>query len=111
MSPPDAVPSVASASSTGPALDGKTTLAIARALADPRRYSILKQLAGQSAPVVPCAAMQQCHEISPATLSHHMRELRLAGLVTEIREGRTVSYELCREVVDRYAKQLCSDLL
>ena len=85
--------------------------AITRALADPRRYSILLQLAREPEPVTPCAAMRGCIKISPATLSHHMRELRLAGLVTAVREGRNVSYVLCREVVAAYTDLLRCDLL
>ncbi|RRA48623.1 helix-turn-helix transcriptional regulator [Acidipila sp. EB88] len=92
-------------------LDEKQMLLIARALADPRRYSILKQMACQTGPCTPCASMRDCLEISPATLSHHMRELRLAGLVSESREGRSVSYELCRDVVESYTGTLHRDLL
>ena len=94
----------------GRTLDETQMLLIARALADPRRYFILKQLAGQKSPITPCAAMRECLEISPATLSHHMRELRLAGLVTEIREGRSVSYEICRDVIEAYTNSLHREL-
>ncbi len=93
------------------ALTEKEMQTIARALADPRRYAILKQLAAQSRPVTACAEVRECVEISPATLSHHMRELRLAGLVSEVREGRQVSYELCRGMVEAFAQRLRCELL
>ncbi len=97
-------------SAPSPVLDVDAMMAIGRALADPRRYAILMQLAGH-VPGTPCAVVRECMEISPATLSHHMRELRLAGLVGEVREGRNVSYVLRREVMESYLRQLGNDLL
>lgn len=91
-------------------LDEKAMQAIARALADPRRYTILKQMACHQRPITACSEVRECIDISPATLSHHMRELQLAGLVTATREGRNVSYELCRELVERFTEQLRCDL-
>ena len=84
--------------------------AIARALSDPSRYAILKQLARCDAGT-PCSAVRECVQITPATLSHHMKELRLAGLIQEEREGRNVKYVLCREVLDQYMERLRGDLL
>ena len=91
-------------------LDEEALQAIARALSDPSRYTILKQLARCDVGT-PCSAVRECVEITPATLSHHMKELRLAGLVKEEREGRNVRYVLQGEVLDQYMERLRGDLL
>ena len=91
-------------------LNEEAMQAIARALSDPSRYAILKQLAHCSLGT-PCSAVRECVEITPATLSHHMKELRLAGLIQEEREGRSVKYVLQGEVLAHYMEQLRGDLL
>ena len=91
-------------------LDEEGAQAIARALSDPSRYTILKQL-GDCGAGTPCAQVRESVEITPATLSHHMKELRVAGLIEEKREGRTVRYALCRDVLEQFLDRLRSDLL
>ena len=82
---------------------------IARAIADPRRYEILKQLGGaKDSPS--CTTMCQFVGISPATLSHHMKELETAGLVRPMRDGKFVHYTVCPEVLRAYLDHLKSDL-
>ena len=91
-------------------LDEEGAQQIARALADPRRYTILKSLAAHN-PLSTCAYVRERLDISPATLSHHMKELKLAGLVDEVWEGRNVSYVLCGDVLEEFMKRLRCDLL
>lgn len=82
---------------------------IARAIADPRRYEILRQLSGcKGSPS--CTAMCEVIGISPATLSHHMKELETAGLVRPTRDGKFVHYTLCPDVLSAYLDRLKSDL-
>jgi ArsR family transcriptional regulator len=82
---------------------------IAKALADPRRYEIMKKLGSQSCPT-PCTAMRDCFDISPATLSHHMKELETAGLVHSEKDGKFVNYTPQPQVLQAYLDRLKSDL-
>jgi ArsR family transcriptional regulator len=57
-----------------------------RALGDPTRLEIFRLLAAQSEPVCVCDVVDR-FEVSQPTISHHLRILREAGLVTVSRRG------------------------
>jgi ArsR family transcriptional regulator len=82
---------------------------IAKALADPNRYALLKKI-GEKSCATPCSAMRDCLDISPATLSHHMKELETAGLVRSEKNGKFVNYATRPEVLRAYLNRLKSDL-
>ena len=54
--------------------------------------------------------MRECIDISPATLSHHMKELETAGLVRSTRDGKFMYYKLQTPILRAYLSRLKSDL-
>jgi ArsR family transcriptional regulator len=80
---------------------------ISRALGDPRRFEILKQISACGT-TLPCCDLRGCMPITAATLSHHIKELETAGLITIEREGKFAHFSLCRDVWQAYLDQLAT---
>jgi len=78
--------------------------AINKALSDPQRYDILQLIAGKK--VCTCVELRERCPITPATLSHHLKELESAGLITIARKGKFALPSFQREVWKTYLAQL-----
>ncbi len=89
--------------STSLTLNDEQFHAIARAIADPRRFAIMQQIAETGE--TPCSALNAHECISPATISHHIKELTEAGLIAG---GRTMNLSFCRPVWAAYCKRLAA---
>ena len=64
-----------------------------QALADPVRLSIIRQIAACGEGVCACDFVECC-AVSQPTISHHLRVLREAGVVTSERQGTNIVYSL-----------------
>ena len=71
-----------------------------QALADPVRLSIVRQLVA-CADVCACDFVECC-TVSQPTISHHLRVLREAGIVTSERRGTNIVYALAPEFASRW---------
>ncbi len=80
-------------------------VAIAKALADPVRLQIVALLRRQGAAVCVCD-LQPTFDITQPTLSHHLKRLREAGLVTVERRQQWAYYSLVPERMEVLARWL-----
>ena len=84
-----------------------------KALSDPTRLEIFRLIAAQSAPLCACDIVTRFHLRQP-TISHHLKVLREAGLVTAARQGiwshyspRAQGLDLLRGAADLLAPAEC----
>jgi ArsR family transcriptional regulator len=77
---------------------------ISRALADPRRMEILTRIASEAE--VACAALASESAVSQPTISHHLKELASAGLITPRREAKFCFYRLNRTAWSEYLAEM-----
>jgi ArsR family transcriptional regulator len=85
-------------------VDAEQFQRIAKALADPRRFEILEQIAKQSE--MGCRHLCGCFPVRQATISHHLKELASAGLVESRKDGQFVYYKTRRAVLEDYMSEL-----
>ena len=69
------------------------------ALADPTRLAIVRQLAADTETCA-CDFTASC-DVGQPTVSHHLRVLREAGIVTSDRRGQWIFYHLAPDVAGR----------
>ena len=88
-------------------MDERKIADIFKSLSDENRIRILKLLC--SGEKCACKLLEELN-ISQPTLSHHMKILRDAGIVTGRREGKWTHYSICCEGV-REVRSLMRELL
>jgi ArsR family transcriptional regulator len=71
------------------------------ALADPTRLAIVRELAA-SIETCACDFTATC-DVGQPTVSHHLKVLREAGVVTSERRGQWIYYRLAPDVAERLA--------
>ena len=79
--------------------------ALLKALADPRRFELLERIARNTCPLG-CAEVRAAMPISPATISHHVKELESAGLIDVRHEGKFHFLSLKSGVLEALASTL-----
>ena len=77
---------------------------VSRALADPRRMEILERIANSHE--VACGALASESDVSQPTISHHLKELSVAGLIKPRREAKFCYYRLERKVWADYIAEM-----
>jgi len=73
-----------------------------QALADPVRLSIVRQLIACQDTVCACDFVECC-TVSQPTISHHLKVLRDAGVVTSERRGTNIVYSLAPDIGNLWA--------
>ena len=90
--------------------DRSDDAALFRALGDPHRLTILATLAKAANHVCVCDFVAAL-PLNQPTVSHHLKLLRDAGLVSTERRGTWVYYRLAQDAHERIAAALQSTLL
>lgn len=89
--------------------DFKKLEKIAKALGDVNRLMILDLIARHGG-TGQCAAIQECLNLAQPSVSHHIKILLEAGLITAIKEGRNYKYVLEQENLRNYLQDLHQQL-
>lgn len=79
----------------------KEATQIAKALGEPSRFSIYRQIA--EGDEIYCGEVCEKHALTPGTVSHHLKVLTDLGLITSRKEGLNVYY---RSVTEKFASYL-----
>lgn len=75
------------------AVHSEETITILKALADPTRLDIIRQLACERQGT-PCTKVRGQSSLSQPTMSHHLSKLAEAGVVLERKDGKEKIYEI-----------------
>jgi ArsR family transcriptional regulator len=73
-----------------------------QAMADPVRLAIVRELVACSGSVCACD-FTACCPVSQPTVSHHLKVLREAGVVTTERRGTNIYYDLAPDFAKRWS--------
>lgn len=77
---------------------------ISKALADPQRRAILQKLAMTGK--LNCSDVLAFFDVSQPTVSHHLKELSVAGVVEREKQGQFCYYHVNSDVLSAYVSEL-----
>lgn len=89
-------------------MDDLTLVRIAKAIADPTRFAILKAIASRGE--ISCGQLAELFPIAQATVSHHLNVLVNAGLVEMRKQGQHHYFRLHRAMLEQFSNELRQSL-
>lgn len=66
-----------------------------KVLSDPTRLRLLSQLAEDGCGPISVSELATQSGLSQPTVSHHLKKLTDAGLLRKVRNGKTITHEVC----------------
>ena len=84
-------------------MDAKKAEKISKALADPNRLTILKEIK-KSKQCLYCVDLNDKINLAQPSIAHHLKLLLESELVTSDKEGRNVRYYLNNKLMDEYIR-------
>lgn len=82
-------------------MDVRKAEKISKALADPNRLTILKEIK-KSKDCLYCSDLNQTISLAQPSIAHHLKQLIECELVTSDKDGRNVRYYLNSQLLDDY---------
>ena len=82
-------------------MNAKMAGKISKALADPNRLAILKELKKQKNCLY-CSDIGGVVDLAQPSISHHLKLLTDVDIITSEKEGRNIKYKLNDKVLDEY---------
>jgi ArsR family transcriptional regulator, arsenate/arsenite/antimonite-responsive transcriptional repressor len=83
------------------AMNPKKAEKISKALADPNRLLILKEIKKQR-DCMYCSDLNEIVDLAQPSIAHHLKLLTDTEIITSEKEGRHVKYSLNNQVIDEY---------
>ena len=87
-------------------MDAKMFEKISKALADPNRLMILKEIKKKKQNCLYCVDLYDKTSLAQPSVSHHIKLLADANLIVCVKEGRNMKYALNKDVFDEYITYL-----
>ena len=75
---------------------------ISKALADPNRLQILKEIKKQKEECLYCVDINETINLAQPSIAHHLKLLVDTEIILSEKEGRNVKYRLNNRVIDEY---------
>jgi ArsR family transcriptional regulator len=87
-------------------MNAKKAEKIAKALADPNRLLILKEIKKQQQDFLYCTKINEMVNLSQPSVCHHIKQLTDTELITSEKEGRNLKYCLNEKVLNEFIEFL-----